>query len=240
MRDDSEGFWRRIRVIPFRRQFKGIEIDPTLEKKLAAEMPGILTWMVHGAMAWGRDGLATPAGVVMATDAYRDESDPLNEFIAECCVLHPDAEVGAGPLFKAYVAWADDLGLSGRDRLSGRTFGSRVKERFTSRRTKRGRIYGRIGLRASHDPDGAGVTGDGLDGKIGNLSLSIPRVDELLEKPSTTQHPTPISDDPTEFYVSDERCAQCGGDQFWRQGELWDCATCAPPEGVPVPDVGVL
>lgn len=238
VKDDSDGFWRRMRVIPFRKQFKGDEIDPMLEKKLAAEMPGILAWMVRGAMAWARDGLTTPQGVVMATDAYRTESDPLNEFLADCCVLHQDAEVGAGPLFKRYGTWADDQGLRGRERLGSRTFGSRVKERFKSRHTKRGRIYQGIGLRAPDPEGGAEVTGDGLEGRSGNLSLETPRVRDPLGKPVTTRHPSPISDDPTRFYVSDAVCAQCGGDRFWRQGETGGCAVCAPPEGVPVPDQG--
>jgi putative DNA primase/helicase len=42
--DDSVGFWRRVRLIPFTRQFRGAAADKTLQGALEAELPGILAW----------------------------------------------------------------------------------------------------------------------------------------------------------------------------------------------------
>src|SRR5262249_4534420 len=44
--DDSHGFWRRIRLIPFLHEFKDTARDKHLLEKLLAEAPGILVWAV--------------------------------------------------------------------------------------------------------------------------------------------------------------------------------------------------
>jgi putative DNA primase/helicase len=45
--DDSPGFWRRIRLIPFLQQFVGDRADKDLVSKLKAEASGILRWAVE-------------------------------------------------------------------------------------------------------------------------------------------------------------------------------------------------
>ena len=75
VRDDSVGFWRRVRLVPFRAAFTDtpdeahgeLPIDPTLATQLAAERPGILAWAVNGCREWHRHGLAAPASVTEAT-----------------------------------------------------------------------------------------------------------------------------------------------------------------------------
>ena len=56
VRDDSFGFWRRIRLLPFEQTFT---VNPRLATELRAEAPGILVWAVHGCLAWQREGLKT-------------------------------------------------------------------------------------------------------------------------------------------------------------------------------------
>jgi len=55
--DDSFGFWRRVRLIPFTKQFTDKTADRSLDKKLKAEAPGILAWIVRGCLEWQRRGL---------------------------------------------------------------------------------------------------------------------------------------------------------------------------------------
>ena len=69
VRDDSEGFWRRIHLIPFTASFIGRE-DRTLKDRLREELPGILARAVQGCLAWQRDGLNPPAIVSDATNDY--------------------------------------------------------------------------------------------------------------------------------------------------------------------------
>ena len=65
--DDSEGFWRRIHLIPFLREFKGDAADKDLKAKLCSEAPGILAWAVRGCLAWRTEGLQPPATVKAVT-----------------------------------------------------------------------------------------------------------------------------------------------------------------------------
>jgi putative DNA primase/helicase len=56
VRYDSEGFWRRVHLIPFTQSFVGRE-DKTLKDRLRAEASGILNWLVRGCLAWQSEGL---------------------------------------------------------------------------------------------------------------------------------------------------------------------------------------
>jgi putative DNA primase/helicase len=104
VRDDSEGFWRRIHFIPFTASFVGRE-DKTLKDRLRDEAAGILARAVRGCLAWQREGLKRPKPVQDATNAYRAESMPLARFLDECCVIQDNASATFGELFKAYVRW---------------------------------------------------------------------------------------------------------------------------------------
>ncbi len=146
--DDSYGFWRRVRLIPFTRQFvKGKDADPALLDKLLAEAPGVLNWLIAGCLQWQRQGLEpTPAAVLSATEAYQAESDPLGQFLADCCVQKPEVAVKAAELFKAYGHWADAEGISNRDRLSATSFGKRIGHKFEKAHDRAGTSYRGIGL----------------------------------------------------------------------------------------------
>lgn len=149
VRDDSDAFWRRVRLIPLPRQFKGAEADKQLLYKLKEEAPGILVWAVQGCLAWQQDGLGEPPKAVQeATDAYREESDPLSEFIKERCRVHPDAQTTTAALWQAYTGWCNEYGCNPLDRKG---FASRLKVRgFTQSKIGHARTRGWKGL--SCDP----------------------------------------------------------------------------------------
>lgn len=147
--DTSDGFWRRVRLVPFTRQFLGDQADTHLDAKLRAELPGILNWAVEGCLDWQTYGLGLPAAVKAATQDYRDESDALADFLAECCDTgDPGATATGGDLYKAYCTWAQKAGIKDDDkgRLSHVVFGSRLKERFTAKKEGRVMRYHGIGL----------------------------------------------------------------------------------------------
>lgn len=105
----DDGFWRRMRVIPFEVSFKGRE-DKTLGDKLAAEAPGILAWAVRGCLEWQRIGLAEPERVRTQTEAYRRESDSAGEFIDTRCVFEAGAKVPRKELRLTYEQWCEERG----------------------------------------------------------------------------------------------------------------------------------
>lgn len=141
--DDSHGMWRRIRLIELTRTF---DPDPTLHDQLKAEAPGILAWAVMGSIEYLADGLQTPDCVMGATDQYRKESDPLEEFIVECCEARPGGHVAAGKFYEAYRGWCERNSVSLREQLSRKEFGARAKLRLEHGRTSKGVRYLNIAL----------------------------------------------------------------------------------------------
>ena len=149
--DDSYGFWRRIRLIPFTRVFDKSRADPRLIDTLRVEADGILAWAVRGCLAWQKRGLEPPELVTAATEEYQRDSDPLQNFLAEECLIAPDAHCTAASLFKAYAEFAE---RSGEKPMKVNAFGRRLTERgFTKQRagTSRNLTYFGIGLLGRHD-----------------------------------------------------------------------------------------
>jgi putative DNA primase/helicase len=144
--DDSYGFWRRVRLIPFTQQFKDDQADPNLEVKLREELPGILAWLVRGCLEWQRRGLKPPAVVLNATETYREESDPLGQFIAERCHLDGASTAPARELYRGYRSWAEEQGFRDREILTSQAFGRRVGDRFKKKHTRCGAVYEGLGL----------------------------------------------------------------------------------------------
>jgi putative DNA primase/helicase len=96
--------WRRVLLIPFTVKIEGKEKDKDLPKKLEAEYPGILAWLVRGCLEWQEDGLQIPEEVKAATEEYKAESDVLARFLEECTVRVP-VDTQASKLFKRYKEW---------------------------------------------------------------------------------------------------------------------------------------
>jgi putative DNA primase/helicase len=113
IRDDDDAIWARIREVPFTVQIPKAERDPTVRARLsdpADAGPAVLRWIVEGAIAYQRDGLVSPDRVSAATAEYREEMDPLHDFLAECCVLSPQAWTKSSELRDAYEAWVREVG----------------------------------------------------------------------------------------------------------------------------------
>lgn len=118
--DPNDAIWNRVKCIPFKIQIPETEIDKNLSVKLREELPGILRWIVEGAVRYYRDGLGDPPDVTAATEQYRQESDRLKEFFEDKCILMPNGDanswkrdgcwVSVSELYTAYVAWAEAMG----------------------------------------------------------------------------------------------------------------------------------
>lgn len=108
--EDTEAAWRRIKLVPFTVVIPESERDPHLLDKLKAEKSGILNWLIQGCLAWQANGLVAPNQVVVATKEYRDESDPLADFVEECCMIESGVQTQRGQLYRAYVTYTERRG----------------------------------------------------------------------------------------------------------------------------------
>jgi len=131
----DEGIWSRIKLIPFEVFIPPEKRIPNLSEILVAEEgPGILGWIVQGAVDWRRDGLQDPRKVTEAMESYRAEQDVLADFLADCCVSHLANEclfdkvrVRATELYVRYQDWCKESGE--KDVLSKRLFGQELSDR---------------------------------------------------------------------------------------------------------------
>ena len=132
--DPENGIWRRVRLIDF--SCKPATVDEGLKDSLKLEAAGILRWMVNGAVNYYKRGLAdTPKTIEAATEDYRRDQDVLGDFIEDRLTRDCAGEVTAGELYESYRAWADDQGMTDRQRWSKRKLGLEMKARgFESKR----------------------------------------------------------------------------------------------------------
>jgi len=110
IRGTDDAIWRRIRLVPFTVTIPPEERDRELPDKLQQEREGILAWAVQGCLEWQRKGLGLPEEVRVATNQYREDMDVLGGFIAEHCVVGPEASATAAALWERYLAWATQAG----------------------------------------------------------------------------------------------------------------------------------
>lgn len=126
IRGTDQAIWRRIKLVPFEVTIPENERDLMLAGKLKAELPGILAWAVQGCLEWQKNGLGTPDEVKSATEDYRNEMDILSEFLKDCCIENPSAEVQTKALYEAYCSWCEH---NGERALAKRALGLKLKER---------------------------------------------------------------------------------------------------------------
>lgn len=102
IRGTDKGIWRRIRLIPFEREFTEEEVDLDLTSKLLAENDGILQWMLKGLEMWQKERLGMCEKILMANKEYRQEMDVVSTFIEECVNNSLGKEVKASELYQHY------------------------------------------------------------------------------------------------------------------------------------------
>lgn len=129
----DEGIWRRMKLIPFTVDLREkVTPIPDFDKWLVKnEGPGILAWLVRGYLDYRKHGLDEPSCVTTATKAYRGDSDPLGDFLAEHCVVDANGEIPASELFKVYSEIH-------KGQWKQTTFGRAMAERFVKHRPTSG------------------------------------------------------------------------------------------------------
>lgn len=147
IRGTDNGIWRRIILIPFEVQIPKDKVDKNLTAKLKRESPGILNWMVQGAINWQREGLNLPRSVVDATNQYRKDMDVVDLFVDDQCEVGEEYQVKSKDLYAAYNEWARQ---NNEYDMSSKKFGHEMGKKYKSKHTEHGTIY--QGLRLYRDP----------------------------------------------------------------------------------------
>lgn len=138
VRDDDAAMWRRVLRIPFLHSIPAERRDPKIKAALldpTVSGPAILSWAVEGCLEWQTSGLGVPASVIKATGEYREDCNPLRDFIKDRCVIEPQAWTPKAALRGAYEQWCKENGL--RYPIVPRQFADRVKALGARETTKR-------------------------------------------------------------------------------------------------------
>ncbi|MDC6455449.1 phage/plasmid primase, P4 family [Alphaproteobacteria bacterium] len=117
IRGSDDGIWRRIREIPFNRQFTEAEQDKELMTTLTQELPGILNWAIEGCLLWQANGLSAPASVTASVSEYRSEMDTVCSFIVDECTVAAHERIPIGNLYEQYVSWCRSSGKHPRSKV---------------------------------------------------------------------------------------------------------------------------
>lgn len=116
IKDNSDGIWRRMQLVPWNVQIPWDQVDRELGDKLRGEASGIFRRLIMGLLDLRQNGLQTPDQITAATQQYRDDSDPLGRFLAQCCLISADVppreRAASKELYELFVAWGKESGAA--------------------------------------------------------------------------------------------------------------------------------
>ncbi len=150
VRAGGPAFWRRVRMLPFEHTVPKEKRIPDLEDRLVNEEgPAILAWLIQGAADYFNHGLAEPASVSAATDAYAADQDTVARFVEERCETGAanaqHLHVRTTTLRAAYENWCK---AEGETPVSAKTLTQQLKARYDiqTSRSASSRFYDGIRL----------------------------------------------------------------------------------------------
>ena len=110
--DDSIFASGRVKLIPFERHFPENEQDKGLKAffRQPENKTGILNWLLAGLRLLNAEGLKQPKSVRDATMQYREESDTIGQFIAECLIEKWNLNTPLKNVHARYEEWCEDYG----------------------------------------------------------------------------------------------------------------------------------
>lgn len=122
--DASDGFWRRILIIPFRNVIDSPDKD-FVDTKILPELPGIFNWALIGLDRLRKEGFLEPEASKQVKEEWKEDSDPMRVFINDVLVvtgLDKD-RVENDTLYDKYSKWCN---RSGNKPLSSNHFSRRL------------------------------------------------------------------------------------------------------------------
>ncbi|MGE4063610.1 MAG: phage/plasmid primase, P4 family [Rhodospirillaceae bacterium] len=123
--DHTAATFNRLLIIPFDEEIPESKQDRALLEKLQAELPGILVWAVEGAKRLvdrhGQWPVVEASRAILTS--YRDEMNPVRQFIAERLIPSKDTLTPLQKLTDAYNRWN-----AGHRNLTVKQFGKLLRD----------------------------------------------------------------------------------------------------------------
>lgn len=110
MPDSNDAVYNRVKVFPFDVRIPKDEQDPNLLDKLRLELPGILNWIVQGAVSYYEGGLWFPPAVEAATEKMRVRADHFPRFLADSVTNGLRFAASVTEFTQTYLQWCAGSG----------------------------------------------------------------------------------------------------------------------------------
>jgi len=146
VKSGGDGFWRRLRKMDFKVTIpKDEQRENFAQSMIEEEGPGILQWMIDGAVRVTNQGFSEPESVKLATLEYRHEEDHIAKFIDERIVLASNGTATKTAVFNSYRDWCIE---NGEKPITQNALNREVRHRLNSQETTVGgaRIFTGIEL----------------------------------------------------------------------------------------------
>lgn len=146
----DDGWWRRVRLIPWPFQFAKMGVAPeqphVLQAALLAESSGILNWAIEGALRWLNEGRVPESRTSKrAVSEYRRSTDPFDEWYLDWCVTNDRAAMAmAADLYGSFKDFCEAGGIE--KVMTNKSFGLKLAEKQHEKHKRNGNIW-RVGIR---------------------------------------------------------------------------------------------
>ncbi|MDE6729257.1 MAG: hypothetical protein K2J71_00575 [Oscillospiraceae bacterium] len=124
----------RVNVIEFLKHYSPSERDNTLKNRLKEPecVSGMFNWCLAGLQKFRQSGAVPPASVQQATSAYRNKSDKIGRFLAECLQSDTEQRMTAKDAYEEFKDWCSQSG-----------YGTESKGNFLTEMRTRGLLHDR-------------------------------------------------------------------------------------------------
>ena len=148
--DRTEGFYRRLIIVPFSRQIEKSKIDKALKYKLQREKEGILNWALEGLKRLYENNFEFSENEL--TDGvkkeYKRENNNVISFVEECCEIDSLFSCSRIEIYEAYKEFCVEAGLKA---LSQIKFNKELEGNFNITRSRSGKLRLWNGVRIKLD-----------------------------------------------------------------------------------------
>ena len=144
--DRTEGFYRRLIIVPFSRQIEKSKIDKSLKYKFQREKEGILNWALEGLKRLYENNFEFSENEL--TDGvkkeYKRENNNVISFVEECCELDGLFSCSRIEIYEAYKEFCVEAGLKA---LSQIKFNKELEGNFNITRSRNRKLRSWNGVR---------------------------------------------------------------------------------------------
>ena len=148
--DRTEGFYRRLIIVPFSRQIEKSKIDKSLKYKFQREKEGILNWALEGLKRLYENNFEFSENEL--TDGvkkeYKRENNNVISFVEECCEIDSLFSCSRIEIYEAYKEFCVEAGLKA---LSQIKFNKELEGNFNITRSRSGKLRLWNGVRMKLD-----------------------------------------------------------------------------------------